>query len=79
MHDMPLVGLRNTQNLQVMQYRAADFSREGLEAYHCGDFRLRIPHCLTLKFISIMWYFFVCFCGFKKQNKNKTPHTKTPK
>ena len=62
MHDMLLDGLRNTQNLQVMQHRSAGFPGEGLGAYHYGGFRHRIPRCIILTFTSIMWDFLGILC-----------------
>lgn len=57
--DMPIDGLKNTQDLQVMQYRSANFPGEELGTYHWGSYRLWIPHFLLLTLISIMLFFVV--------------------
>lgn len=39
MSDMPLDGLRDAQNLQMMLYRSTDFAGAELGEYHSADFR----------------------------------------
>lgn len=76
MLDMPIDGLMNTQNLQVMQYRSANFLGKEL-----GTYRLRNPYFLLLTLISIMWVFLwvllVCFVLFFRQFKSNQNPPKT--